>query len=122
MCPERFVFVPRDRCSKFSVKSGTGIDKWVEEAEACMRARYLSKADKAFFLFDRLEGEAREEIRNCPNEKRGDSDKIIVIFTGVVRLLSLVRCTPRSIFIQEAARREIPARVFPGLDDSSGEG
>ncbi len=48
--PERFVFVPRDRrCPNFSGKSGTGIDEWVEEAEACMRARYLSKADKAFF-------------------------------------------------------------------------
>ncbi len=48
--PERFICVPRDRrCPKFSGKSGIGVDEWVEEAEACMRVRYLSKADKAFF-------------------------------------------------------------------------
>ncbi len=47
---DRFVFVPRDRkCPKFSGKSGVGINEWVEEAQACMRVRCLSTADKAFF-------------------------------------------------------------------------
>lgn len=55
--PEHFVFVPRDRqCPKFSGKSGTGIEEWVEEAQACMRARYLSKADKAFFSLQSFGG------------------------------------------------------------------
>lgn len=61
-----------------------------------MRARYLSKADKAFFLFDRLEGEAREEIRHCPSEKWGDSDKIIVI------LRELYGCSHSYVALQEA--------------------
>ena len=62
---DRFVFVPRDRkCPKFSGTSGIGIDEWVEEAQACIRACFLSTADQAFFLFDHLEGEAREEIRH----------------------------------------------------------
>ena len=65
--PERLVFVPRDRkCPYFSGKSGVGINEWVEEAQACMRARYLSAIDQAFFLFDHLEGEAREEIKYRP--------------------------------------------------------
>ncbi len=61
---ERFVFVPRDRkCPKFNGRSGIGITEWIEEAHACMWARHLSVADQAFFLFDHLEGEAREQIR-----------------------------------------------------------
>ncbi len=56
-----------------------------------------------------MEGEAREEIRHRPSEERGDPDKIIAIFTGVVWLLSLVCGTPRSNFLQEAARQGIPA-------------
>lgn len=95
--PDRFVFVPRDRrCPKFSGKSGTGIDEWVEEAEACMRARYLSKADKAFFLFDHLEGEAREEIRHRPSGERGDPDKIVFI------LRELYGCSQSYVALQEA--------------------
>lgn len=95
--PERFVFVPRDRrCPKFCGRSGTGIDEWVEEAEACMRARYLSKIDKAFFLFDHLEGEAREEIRHRPSEDRGDPDRIIRI------LRELYGCSQSYVALQEA--------------------
>lgn len=56
---DRFVFVHRDRrCPKFRGRSGVSISEWVEEAKACMRTRYLSPADQAFFLFDHLEGEA----------------------------------------------------------------
>ncbi len=61
---ERFVFVPRDRkCLKFNGKSGIGINKWIEEAQACIQGRHLSVSNQVFFLFDHLEGEAREEIR-----------------------------------------------------------
>lgn len=95
--PERYVFVPSDRrCPKFSGKFGTGIDEWVEEAEACMWARYLSKADKSFFLFEHLEGEAWEEIRHCPSEERGDPDKIIPI------LQELYGCFHSYVALQEA--------------------
>lgn len=75
---ERFVFVPRDRkCPKFSGRPGITINEWVEEAQACMRVRHLSRADQAFFLFDHLEGEARDEIRYRSETERGDPDKII---------------------------------------------
>jgi hypothetical protein len=57
---ERLVFVPRDRkCPMFRGKSGMGLTEWLEEAQACMRARHLSTSEQAFFLFDHLEGEAR---------------------------------------------------------------
>ena len=32
----------------------------------------LSASDQAFFLFDHLEGEAREEIKYRPSEERSD--------------------------------------------------
>lgn len=58
---ERLVFVPRDRkCPMFRGRSGIGLSKWIEEMQACMRARRLAISDQAFFLFDHLEGEARE--------------------------------------------------------------
>ncbi|KAI4905570.1 hypothetical protein NFI96_009239, partial [Prochilodus magdalenae] len=73
---ERLVYIPRDRkCPMFRGKSGIGINEWVEEVQACMRARYLSPADQAFFLFDHLEGEAREEIKYRSSAERGDPDK-----------------------------------------------
>lgn len=94
---DRFVFVPRDRkCPKFSGTSGIGIDEWVDEAQACMRARCLSLADQAFFLFDHLEGEAREEIRHRPDTDRGDPTRII----GALR--ELYGCSLSYVALQEA--------------------
>lgn len=61
-----------------------------------MRARHLSVADQAFFLFDHLEGEAREEIRYRPIQEREDPDKI------VVALKELYGCSQSYITLQEA--------------------
>lgn len=95
--PERLVFVPRERrCPKFSGKSGISIDEWVEEARACMRARYMGIAEQAFFVFDHLEGEAREEIRYRPEAERGDPNKIIEA------LRELYGCTQSYVALQEA--------------------
>lgn len=94
---DRFVFVPRDRkCPKFSGTSGIGIEEWVDEAQACMRARCLSLADQAFFLFDHLEGEAREEIRHRPDTDKGNSARIIVV------LRELYGCSLSYVALQEA--------------------
>lgn len=78
--PERLVLVPRDkRCPVFRGRSGIGLEEWIKEAEACMRARHLSTFDRAFFLFDHLEGEAREEIKFRSAADRSDPIKIIAI-------------------------------------------
>lgn len=95
--PERLVFVPRERrCPKFSGKSGISIDEWVEEARACMRARYMGITEQAFFVFDHLEGEAREEIRYRPEAERGDPNKIIKA------LQELYGCSQSYVALQEA--------------------
>lgn len=94
---ERFVFIPRDRkCPKFNGRSGVGITEWVEEVQACMRARHLSVSDQAFFLFDHLEGEAREEIRYRTAQERDDPNKIIDA------LKELYGCSQSYIALQEA--------------------
>lgn len=95
--PERFVFVPRDRrCPKFNGKSGIGISEWIEEAQACIRARHLSVSDQAFFLFDHLEGEAREEIRYRSDVERRDPDKIFLA------LHEVFGCSQSHVALQEA--------------------
>lgn len=94
---ERFVFIPRDRkCPKFNGKVGMGINEWVDEAEACMRVRHMSAADRAFFLFDHLEGEAREEIRYRSAIEREDPEKIIFA------LRELYGCSQSCVALQEA--------------------
>lgn len=94
---ERLVFVPRDRkCPMFRGKSGIGLNEWLEEIEGCARARHLSLADKAFFLFDHLEGEAREEIKYRSSAERTDPAKIITI------LQELYGCSDSYVALQEA--------------------
>nr|XP_055049382.1 uncharacterized protein LOC129434476 [Misgurnus anguillicaudatus]XP_055049383.1 uncharacterized protein LOC129434476 [Misgurnus anguillicaudatus] len=95
--PERFVFVPRDRkCPKFGGRVGIGIEEWVEEVQACMQARHMSISDKAFFLFDHLEGEARDEIKYRSDDERNDPDKIIAV------LKELYGCSQSYVSLQEA--------------------
>ncbi|KAK7921991.1 hypothetical protein WMY93_008893 [Mugilogobius chulae] len=94
---DHLVFVPRDRkCPMFRGRLGLGLGEWLEEAEACMRSRHLAAADKAFFLFDHLEGEAREEIKYRSEQERRDPDKIISI------LQELYGCTESYVALQEA--------------------
>ncbi|KAG1952466.1 hypothetical protein F2P79_010360 [Pimephales promelas] len=94
---ERLVFVPRDRkCPIFRGRSGIGLAEWIEEVQSCMRARHLSTSDQAFFLFDHLEGEAREEVKFRPTAERESPDKIIAI------LQELYGCCESYVSLQEA--------------------
>lgn len=94
---ERLVFIPREKkCPIFRGGVGIGINEWVEEATACMRVRHLSSIDKAYFLFDHLEGEAREEIRYRSKEEREDPDRIFKI------LQELYGCPRSYVALQEA--------------------
>ena len=98
VAPERLIFVPQGRkCSYFSGRSGVKINEWVEEAQAGMRrAHCLTAIDQAFFLFDHLEGEAREEIKYRPAAEREDPNKIIGI------LKDLYGCSQSYVALQEA--------------------
>ena len=73
-----------------------GLTEWLEEAQACMRARHLSTSEQAFFLFDHLEGEAREEIKYRSVVEKEDSAKIISV------LQELYGCSKSYVALQEA--------------------
>ena len=94
---ERLVFMPRDRkCPIFRGRTGIGLSEWMEEVQACMRARRLSLSDQAFFLFDHLEGEARDEIKYRSSVEREDPVKILAI------LQELYGCSESYVALQEA--------------------
>lgn len=93
---ERLIYLPRDRkCPIFRGRTGLDINEWREEVEACLRSRHLSPTEQALFIFDHLEGEAREEIRYRPVEEREDPDKILAI------LQELYDCTKSYVCLQE---------------------
>lgn len=95
--PERLVFVPRDRkCPLFSGRASPKLGEWIEEAEACMRARHLTRADQAFFLYDHLEGEARDELKYRPSADRADPDRIFAV------LREVYGCTASYVALQES--------------------
>lgn len=94
---ERFVFVPRERrCPRFNGRTGISIEEWVDEAQACMRTRNMSLAEQAFFLYDHLEGEARDEIKYRSSADRGDPNRVISA------LRELYGCADSYVALQEA--------------------
>lgn len=94
---ERLVVIPRDRrCPLFNGKTGISVTEWVEEIQACMRARHLSTGDQAFFIFDHLEGEAREEIKYRTSAERSDPTKVLAI------LKELYGCAKSYVTLQQA--------------------
>ena len=94
---ERLLVMQRDRrCPRFSGRTGIGITEWLEEAQICIRMHRLTGEDQAFFLFDHLEGEAREEIKHRPLTERNDPAKISDI------LLQLYGCKESYVTLQQA--------------------
>ncbi|XP_065133195.1 uncharacterized protein [Paramisgurnus dabryanus] len=78
---EQALYLPRERkCPKFSGKVGSlPIEDWIEEVESCIRGRHMSEWDKAVFVYDHLEGEARTEIKFRSTEVRENSTQIFSV-------------------------------------------
>lgn len=94
---ERMLVVPRDRrCPRFNGRTGIGLAEWVEEVETCIRVHHLSGDDQAFFIYDHLDGEAREEIKYRTPAERSDPTKILQILQG------LYGCTEPYVVLQQA--------------------
>lgn len=90
------LYVPRERkCPLFRGTYGIGVEEWVEEVRACMRTRHLGPLDQAYFIFDHLEGEARDEIRFRPRAEREDSERVLTI------LKELYGCSTSYVTLQE---------------------
>lgn len=80
----------------FHGKTGLSVLEWIEEVRACMRARHLAFSDQALFIFDHLEGEAKEEIKYRPRAERTDPEKIFSV------LKDLYGCTQSYMTLQQA--------------------
>lgn len=94
--PERIIYLPRERkCPMFRGTHGIGVDEWVEEVRASMRARHLGPDDQACFIFDHLEGEARDEIKYRPRADREDPERVLAI------LKDLYGCPKSYVSLQE---------------------
>ena len=80
---ERFVYIQRERkCPHFSgskSKSDLSIHDWIENVESCLRDRHMSAREKALFLYDHLEGEAKAEIRFRSLAEREQPNTILTI-------------------------------------------
>ena len=93
---ERLIYLPRDRkCPTFRGRTGLSIVEWVEEVQSCIRARHLAPAEKALFIYDHLEGEAREEVKYRSREVREDPDQVLAI------LQELYGCNRSYVSLQE---------------------
>ncbi|XP_041863601.1 uncharacterized protein LOC121653904 [Melanotaenia boesemani] len=77
---ERLLYIPGKRkCPPFRGTSGIPVEDWVEEMRATLRTRQLNSVDQAYFIYDHLEGEAKDEIRYRPRAEREDPEKILCI-------------------------------------------
>lgn len=82
--PERLLYVPRERkCPIFRGNAGMGIVEWVEEVQASIRARHLAPIDQAYFIYDHLEGSAKDEIKYRPKQDREDPERVLSILQEV---------------------------------------
>jgi len=95
--PERLLYIPRERkCPSFRGPSGIPVEDWVEEVRATIRARHLRPIDQAYFIFDHLDGEAKDEIRYRPRADREDPERILVI------LQDLYGCSKSYVSLQQS--------------------
>lgn len=81
---DRVVYVPRERkCPVFRGTMGIGVVEFMDEVRASMRGRYLTPIDQAYFIYDHLEGEAKNEIKYRPKAERENPDKILSILQDI---------------------------------------
>lgn len=102
---ERFVVIPRDRkCPLFNGKTVMGIVDWTEEVQTCARARHLPAVEQALFIFDHLEGKAKEKIKFRPREEQRDPVRVLAI------LKELYGCSQSYVTLQQAFFFVAPTR------------
>lgn len=93
---ERLLYIPRERkCPIFRGPSGIPVGDWVEEMRATLRVRQMRPVDQAYFIYDHLEGEAKDEIRYRPRAEKEDPEKILTV------LQDLYGCSKSYVSLQQ---------------------
>ena len=110
---ERLVYhVPRERkCPPFRGTSGIPVEDWVEEVRATIRARNLRPVDQAYFIYDHLEGEAKDEIRYRPRTDRENPDRILSILQDMYGCSKPYVSLQQSFFSRKQLRKLGPQKV-----------
>lgn len=94
-----YVYVPRERkCSRFSGKRSVDmlpVEDWVEEVRSALIVRPVPVAEKALFVCDLLDGEAKAEIKFRPLHDRDDPEKVFSV------LLDLYGCSQSLVSLQK---------------------
>lgn len=112
---DRIIYLPRERkCPIFRGTHGIGVEEWEEEVRTSMRVRHVGPTDQASFLFDHLEGEARDEIKYRPVAEREDPDKVLSI------LKELYGCQESYVSLQEDffSRRQLEGETLQEFSHS----
>lgn len=112
---DRIIYLPRERkCPIFRGTHGIGVEEWEEEVRASMRIRHVGPTDQAAFLFDHLEGEARDEIKYRPTADREDPEKVFTI------LKELYGCQDSYVSLQEDffSRRQLDGETLQEFSHS----
>ncbi|XP_026119499.1 uncharacterized protein LOC113098681 [Carassius auratus] len=96
---ERYVYVPRERkCPRFSGRRSVDLltaEDWVEEVRRSLIVRPVPVAEKALFVYDLLDGEAKAEVKFHPSSDRDDPEKIFII------LLEMYGCSQSLVGLQK---------------------
>lgn len=94
---EHLLYIPREKkCPVFRGTSGIPVEDWIEEVRAVLRARYLKPVDQAYFIYDHLEGEAKDEVKYRPKAEREDPEKILTI------LQDMYGCSKSYVSLQQS--------------------
>lgn len=94
---EHLFYIPRERkCPVFRDRSGISVEDWVEKTRATLRTRNMSSVDQAYFIYDHLEGEAKDEIRYRPRAEREEPNKIFAV------LEDLYGCSKSYVSLQQS--------------------
>ena len=77
--PLEIVYLPKEKkCSMFSGKSGTlSYYDWLDDLESSVSFNRYKGRERAAYIYDHLEGEARQEIKHSVSEIRQDPDEIL---------------------------------------------
>lgn len=83
MTSGRFLYIPRERkaprFSGNSAQDSLGIEDWVEEIKQCLSVRPMTETEQALFVYDLLDGEAKNEVKFRPVAERNKSGDIFSI-------------------------------------------
>ncbi|XP_038150223.1 uncharacterized protein LOC119789420 [Cyprinodon tularosa] len=103
---DRIIYLPRERkCPIFRGTHGVGVEDWIEEVRTSMRVRHVGPTDQAAFIFDHLEGEARDEIKYRSSSEREDPETVFTI------LKELYGCQQSYVSLQEDFFSRRPAMI-----------